>query len=120
MSVAFRSLMVQTDKTTSQGKLLFSIFGALAQYERSLTRERVVAALAAAKRRGRRGGRPPALDQDKIDQIIAALEWGASKAAVCRTFSVARSTLIDTLARVGWTGLAGKTAATAKRGRVAA
>ncbi|MGS1097578.1 recombinase family protein [Aquamicrobium terrae] len=112
--IAFRSLTEQMDTTTPHGELLFSIFGALAQYERSLTRERVIAGLAAAKRRGRRGGRPPALDQEKIEQIIAALEAGASKAAVCRTFSVARSTLLDTLARAGWTGTAAGKKPTAK------
>jgi DNA invertase Pin-like site-specific DNA recombinase len=102
--VAFRSLTEQMDTTTPQGELLFSIFGALAQYERALTRERVMAGLAAAKRRGRRGGRPPALGPEKIEQITTALEAGASKASVCRSFKVPRSTLIDTLARVGWTG----------------
>ena len=56
------------------------------------------------KRRGRKGGRPPSLDPEKVEQIIAALEGGASKASVCRTFKVPRSTLLDTLARVGWTG----------------
>ena len=45
-----------------------------------------------------------ALDPEKVEQIVAALEAGASKASVCRTFQVPRSTLIDTLARVGWTG----------------
>ena len=48
--------------TTPQGELLFHIFGALAQFERSLIQERVHAGLAAARRRGRRGGRPVALD----------------------------------------------------------
>jgi DNA invertase Pin-like site-specific DNA recombinase len=91
------------ETATPHVKLLFSIFGASAQYERALTRERVVAGLKAAHRRGRRGGRPLALDQEKIDRIIAALEGGATKASVCRTFSVSRSTLVDTLARVGWT-----------------
>src|SRR3954463_14320509 len=102
--VAFRSLTERMDTTTPQGELLFSIFGALAQYERALPRERVLAGLAAAKRRGRRGGRPPALDAERIEQITAALEAGASKASVCRGFKVPRSTLLDTLARVGWTG----------------
>jgi DNA invertase Pin-like site-specific DNA recombinase len=92
------------DTTTPHGELLFAIFGALAQYERALTRERVMAGLAAARRRGRTGGRPPALDAETIEQVTAALEGGASKASVCRAFQVPRSTLLDTLARVGWTG----------------
>ena len=110
--VAFRSLTEQMDTTTPHGELLFSIFGALAQYERALTRERVIAGLAAARRRGRKGGRPPALDPEKIEQVIAALEGGASKASVCRTFKVPRTTLIDTLARVGWMGPGGRTVVT--------
>jgi len=58
--VAFRSLTEGMDTTTASGELLFHVFGALAQYERALTRERVVAGLAAARRRGRVGGRPAA------------------------------------------------------------
>ncbi|ALN75761.1 recombinase family protein [Aureimonas sp. AU20] len=100
--VAFRSLTESMDTQTPHGELLFSFFGALAQYERALTRERVIAGLAAARRRGRRGGRPPTLTTEQIEQITAALAAGASKASVCRTFKVARSTLIDTLARIGW------------------
>ena len=83
---------------------LFNLFGSLAEYERALIRERVEAGLAAARRRGRKGGRPPAIDPEKVEQIIAALESGASKSSVCRTFQVPRSTLIDTLERIGWTG----------------
>ena len=101
--VAFRSLTEQMDTTTPHGELLFSIFGARAKYPRALTRERVVAGLAAAKRRGRRGGRPPTIGPEQVEQITAALEGGASKASVCRSFKVARSTLLDTLDRVGWT-----------------
>ncbi len=108
--VAFRSLTEQMDTTTPHGELLFSVFGALAQDERALTRERVMAGLAAAKRRGRRGGRPLAIDSEKLEQIVAALENGASKASVCRTFKVPRSTLIDTLQRIGWSAPAAKAA----------
>lgn len=102
--VAFRSLTEGMDTNTPHGELLFHIFGALAQYERALTRERVQAGLAAAQRRGRRGGRPPVIGPEKLEAIVAALDGGASKAAVCRNFGVSRSTLIDTLARSGWTG----------------
>ncbi len=106
--VAFRSLTEQMDTTTPHGELLFGIFGALAQYERALTQERVIAGLAAAKRRGRKGGRRPTVDPERLEGIVAALEGGASKASVCRSFKVPRSTLLDTLARAGWTGPAGK------------
>lgn len=102
--VAFRSLTEQMDTTTPHGELLFSLFGALAQYERALTRERVMAGLVAARRRGRRGGRPLSIDAETIEQITAALDAGASKASVCRSFKVPRSTLIGTLDRIGWTG----------------
>jgi DNA invertase Pin-like site-specific DNA recombinase len=105
VGVAFRSLTEGMDTTTPHGELLFHIFGALAQYERALTRERVQAGLAAARRRGRRGGRPTVIQREKLEAVIAALEGGATKAAVCRTFGIARSTLLDTLARAGWTGV---------------
>ena len=102
--VAFRSLTEGMDTNTPHGELLFHLFGALAQYERALTRERVRAGLAAAERRGRRGGRPLAIGPERLEAIIAALDSGTSKAAVCRNFGIPRSTLIDTLARSGWTG----------------
>jgi len=98
--VAFRSLTEGMDTTTASGELLFHVFGALAQYERAMTKERVVAGLAAARRRGRVGGRPPAITGEKLEAIIGALHDGMSKAAVCRNFAVKRTTLIETLARV--------------------
>lgn len=100
--VAFRSLTEQMDTTTPHGEFLFHIFGALAQFERSLIHERIQAGLAAARRRGRHGGRPVAIDPEKLAAVTVALEGGASKAAVCRTFGIKRSTLIDSLARIGW------------------
>lgn len=102
--ISFRSLTEQMDTTTAQGELFFSLFGALAQYERSLTQERVNAGLAAARRRGRKGGRPLAIDPEKMEQILAVLKAGTSKASVCRSFNIPRSTLIDTLSRIGWNG----------------
>ena len=97
--VAFRSLTEGMDTTTASGELLFHIFGALAQYERALTKERVVAGLAAARRRGRVGGRPASITGEKLETILTALNGGMSKAAICRNFGVKRTTLIDTLAR---------------------
>ena len=100
--IAFRSLTEQMDTTTPQGEFLFHIFGSLAQFERSLIQERVQAGLAAARRRGRHGGRPTAIDREKLAAVTSALNAGATKAAVCRTFGIKRSTLIDSLARIGW------------------
>ena len=100
--IAFRSLTEQMDTTTPQGEFLLHVFGALAQFERSLTQERVKAGLAAARRRGRRGGRPTAIDAEKLAAVIAALEGGATKAAICRTFGIKRTTLVDSLTRIGW------------------
>jgi DNA invertase Pin-like site-specific DNA recombinase len=99
--VAFRSLTEGMDTTTASGELLCHVFGALAQYERALTRERVVAGLAAARRRGRVGGRPAAIAGEKLEAVLAALNGGMSKAAVCRNFGVKRTTLLETLARLG-------------------
>lgn len=99
-NVQFRSLTEGMDTTTPSGELLFHLFGALAQYERSLTKERVVAGLEAANRRGKRGGRPLAITGEKLDAIVAALQGGMTKAAICRNFGVKRSTLIDTLNRL--------------------
>src|SRR5215213_4446242 len=96
--IAFRSLTEQMDTTTPQGEFLFHVFGALAQFERSLIQERVQAGLAAA----RRGGRLAVIDAEKLGAVITALDSGATKAAVCRTFGIKRSTLIDSLARIGW------------------
>ena len=105
--VAFRSLTEGMDTTTASGELLFHVFGALAQYERALTRERVVAGLAAARRRGRVGGRPPAITGEKLEAIVAELNTGMSKAAVCRNFGVKRTTLIETHARLSKAGSTG-------------
>ena len=98
--VAFRSLTDNIDTDTASGGLFFHVFGALAQYERSLIKERVNAGLEAARRRGRRGGRPRAISPEEMDIIIRSLNEGMSKSEVCRTFGVKRSTLIDSLKRI--------------------
>ncbi|MFA5214521.1 recombinase family protein [Sulfuricurvum sp.] len=98
--VGFKSLTEGMDTSSPSGELLFHVFGALAQFERSLIQERVNTGLAAARKRGRIGGRPRAIPQEKIDAILLALNNGMSKAAVCRTFDVKRSTLIDVLNRI--------------------
>ena len=97
--IAFRSLTEQMDTTTPHDELLFNLFGSLAQYERALIRERIIAGLESAKRRGRLGRRPRVVDVVKMEAILEALEAGASKASICRNFGIKRSTLYDALNR---------------------
>lgn len=59
--IGFRSLTEAIDTATAGGRLIFHIFGALAEFERAVIRERTIAGLRAARERGRKGGRPPAL-----------------------------------------------------------
>ncbi len=97
--IAFKSLTEQMDTTTAHGEFIFNMFGSLAQYERALITERVMAGLAAAKKRGRIGGRPHAIDEEKMEAILEALKKGTSKASVCRSFGIKRTTLYDALNR---------------------
>jgi len=98
--VGFRSLTEHMDTTTPHGELLFHLFGSLAQYERSLARERILAGLESARKRGRRGGRPRIIDEEKKAVIKQMLIQGASKASICRAFKLPRSTLYDMINRV--------------------
>jgi DNA invertase Pin-like site-specific DNA recombinase len=98
--ISFKSLTEQMDTTTPHGELLFSMFGALAQYERALIRERVKAGLEAGVKRGRKGGRRPVIGPEMMEAILRELEAGTGKEAVCRMFGVKRSTLYDALNRI--------------------
>lgn len=66
--VGFRSLTESIDTTTSGGRLIFHVFGALGQFERDLIRERTKAGLSAAAARGRKGGRKPVVTADKLQR----------------------------------------------------
>jgi DNA invertase Pin-like site-specific DNA recombinase len=63
--IGLKSLTENIDTTTPGGKLIFHVFGALAEFERDLIRERTQAGLAAARARGKQGGRPAILDEKK-------------------------------------------------------
>lgn len=67
--VQFRSLTESIDTSTPGGTLVFNIFGSLAQFERDLIRERTSAGLAAARARGRKGGRPAKLDEKQVREV---------------------------------------------------
>lgn len=71
--IGFRSLRENIDTTNAGGRLVFHIFGALAEFERELTRERTMAGLEAAKRRGRTGGRPKSLSATDLKAARAML-----------------------------------------------
>jgi DNA invertase Pin-like site-specific DNA recombinase len=92
--VGFRSLQESLDTTTSGGKLVFHVFGALAEFERDIIRERTNAGLAAARARGRKGGRPRVLDDKKT--VLARTLYEDKKtpiAVICATLGISRSSL---------------------------
>lgn len=64
--IAFKSLTEAIDTSTAGGKLVFHIFSSLAEFERSLIRERTMAGLNAARAKGKLGGRPSALSQEDL------------------------------------------------------
>jgi DNA invertase Pin-like site-specific DNA recombinase len=92
--IGFKSLTENIDTTTSEGKLIFHIFGALAEFERNLIRERTQAGLTAARARGKTGGRPKALTEKQIS-IAKALysEPKRSVAEIYHTLKISRATL---------------------------
>ena len=82
------------DTTTSQGKLMFTIFAGLAEFERDVIRERTMAGLEAARARGRKGGRKPSLTPSKLRQAQAAMSHrDTSVADLCKELGVSRTTL---------------------------
>ena len=92
--VGFASLQESVDTATPGGKLVFHIFGALAEFERELIRERTTAGLAAARIRGRQGGRPSKLTAKQVKlakQLFA--DRSLSIKEICQTLSVSRTTL---------------------------
>ena len=100
--VGFRSLTEAIDTTNAGGKLVFHIFGALAEFEHSLIRERTLAGLAAARARGRKGGRRPALSASDVRKAAAMLaDPEITKTGVAKHFGVSRVTLNASLEREG-------------------
>lgn len=92
--VGFASLQENIDTTTAGGKLIFHVFGALAEFERELIRERTNAGLKAARARGRQGGRPAKLSAKQIEQAIAMMRDPAiSIDSICQTLNISRPTL---------------------------
>jgi DNA invertase Pin-like site-specific DNA recombinase len=92
--IGLRSLTESLDTTTSGGKLVFHLFAALAEFERSVIRERTRSGLQAARRRGRLGGRPPALTGQDLTAAKALLrDPEITVAQAAKRLGVAPSTL---------------------------
>jgi DNA invertase Pin-like site-specific DNA recombinase len=100
--IGLRSLQENIDTTTSGGRLVFHLFGALAEFERNLIRERTQAGLSAARARGRQGGRPKRLDPKKRELALRLYqERQRSIAEICQIMGISKSTLYNYLAEQG-------------------
>lgn len=98
--VGFVSIQEAIDTTTPGGRLVFHVFSALAQFERDLIVERTTAGLAAARARGRVGGRPKKLSEQQVDTARSLYESGSvSVAQIGRILGVSRSTIYRSLDR---------------------
>lgn len=99
--VGFRSLTESIDTTTSGGKLIFNIFASLADFERALIRERTNAGLKAARARGRIGGRPRAMTDEKVAAARRLLRDGTTPRDVAKVVGVSVPTLYRWLPAAG-------------------
>src|ERR687883_19281 len=93
--IAFKSITENIDTATATGQLVFHLFGALAEFERNLIKERTMAGLQAARARGSRGGRPrlaPAASQIAMAKKLYTDQTN-SIAEICRTLPISRATL---------------------------
>lgn len=101
--VGFRSITESLDTTSTGGRLVFHIFAALAEFERSLIQERTRAGLSAARARGRQGGRRPKLSNKDAQKALAMLtDPSITKAEVAAHFGVTRPTLNAAIAKLGF------------------
>ncbi|MBE7128102.1 recombinase family protein [Bacillus mycoides] len=91
--IHFVSIKDGIDTSTTMGRFLFHIFGAMAEMEREVINERVISGVAAAKARGREGGRKKAHTPQQIQGMMEMLATGKTKVEVCEMFDVARATL---------------------------
>lgn len=92
--IGFKSLHETIDTTTSSGKLVFHIFGALAEFERNLIKERSMAGLTAARTRGRLGGRPKRLNTDKRKLVVEMYrDRKRTVKEICQIVGISKPTL---------------------------
>lgn len=94
LDIGLKSLHESIDTSSSTGKLVFHLFGALAEFERNLIRERTRAGLQAARARGHKGGRPKALDPDKQELAVKLYDEKAHTVdQICRMMGISKPTL---------------------------
>ena len=93
----FCSLQENIDTTISGGKLFFHIFGALAEFEQDIIRERTTAGLASARARGKLGGRPRSLNEKKRRMARSLYEAKKPIAEICSSLGISRATLYRNL-----------------------
>ncbi|MBN7314763.1 resolvase [Mycobacteroides abscessus subsp. massiliense] len=98
--IHLRSLTEAIDTSSASGRLILSVFGALAEFERSLIIERTQAGLAAARSRGAKIGRPTAMTAGQVEQARTLVGAGHRVGDVARTLGVGRSTLYRVLGEV--------------------
>jgi DNA invertase Pin-like site-specific DNA recombinase len=92
--VGFKSIQESIDTTSPGGRLIFHVFGALAEFERSMIKDRTLAGLAAARARGRLGGRPTKFTSAKLQMAQKLLsDKGVSVPDVCQTLQISKATL---------------------------
>ena len=92
--VQLKSLHESIDTASSSGKLIFHLFGALAEFERNLIKERTLAGLQAARARGRKGGRPPSLNSEKQELAVKLYsEKNHSVNQICQIMGISKPTL---------------------------
>ena len=98
--IAFKSLQENIDTKTSGGKLIFHIFGALAEFERDLIRERTDAGLKSARARGHMGGRPTLLDNRQIKRMIEMYNSKKNTVGeICKIYEISRPSFYNYLKR---------------------
>ena len=95
--VGFRSITEAIDTTTPGGRLVFHLFGALGQFERDLIRERTRAGLAAAAARGRKGGRKPVIDAEKLVRARSMIAKGLTVREAASRLRVGKTALYEAL-----------------------
>ena len=90
----FKSLQENIDTVSSSGKLIFHIFGALAEFERNIISERTKAGLKAARARGRLGGRPRSIDNKTIEMARKLIDEGSNSISeICKNLGISRASL---------------------------